>query len=94
MKLIKQRSPHYTIGYWLEVFNIFTENMNYLVSVWSDRMKAEEVYTQLESANFLMESISILGKGYKTAEEFGFIDPIEIGRKQAFSMSYWLVPGD
>ncbi|MEI6332089.1 MAG: hypothetical protein WCP16_22850 [Pseudanabaena sp. ELA645] len=92
MKLIKQRSPLYAIGYWLEVFNIFTENMNYLVSVWSDRMKAEEVYTQLESANFPMESISILGKGYKTAEEFGFIDPIEIGRKQAFSMSYWLVP--
>ena len=55
-------------------------------------MKAEEVYTQLESANFPMESISILGKGYKTAEEFGFIDPIEIGRKQAFSMSYCLVP--
>lgn len=72
--------------------NQFLKYMNYLVSVWSDRIKAEEVYTQLESANFPMESISILGKGYKSAEEFGFIDPIEIGRKQAFFMSYWLVP--
>jgi hypothetical protein len=66
--------------------------MNYLVSVWSDRMKAEEVYTRLESANFPMQAISILGKGYKSAEEFGFIDPLVQGRKQAFTMSYWLVP--
>jgi hypothetical protein len=57
--------------------------MNYLVSVWGDRMKAEEVYTRLESANFPMEAISILGKGYKSAEEFGFIDPL---------VQYWLVP--
>jgi len=66
--------------------------MNYLVSVWSDRLKAEEVYTQLEAANFPMEAISILGKGYKSAEEFGFIDPITKGRKQAYFMAYWLVP--
>ena len=66
--------------------------MNYLVSVWGDRLKAEEVYTQLESANFPMEAISILGKGYKSAQEFGFIDPIAQGRKQAFLMAYWLVP--
>lgn len=55
-------------------------------------MKAEEVYTRLESAKFPMEAISILGKGYKSAEEFGFIDPLVQGRKQAFLMSYWLVP--
>ena len=66
--------------------------MNYLVSVWSDRIKAEEVYTKLESEKFPMEAISILGKGYRSAEDFGFIDPIVQGRKQAFFMSYWLVP--
>jgi hypothetical protein len=66
--------------------------MNYLISVWGDRIQAEEVYTRLESANFPMEAISILGRGYKSAEEFGFIDPMEQGKKQAFLMAYWLIP--
>lgn len=66
--------------------------MNYLISVWSDRIKAEEVYTTLEKANFPMNCISILGKGYKSASEFGFIDPLDQGKKQAFLMAYWLVP--
>ena len=66
--------------------------MNYLISVWGDRIQAEEVYTRLESANLPMEAISILGRGYKSAEEFGFIDPMEQGKKQAFLMAYWLVP--
>ncbi|MDX2254749.1 MAG: hypothetical protein NW214_04465 [Pseudanabaenaceae cyanobacterium bins.39] len=66
--------------------------MNYLVSVWSDRLKAEEVYTRLEAAQFPLQSVSILGKGYKSADEFGFIDPLAQGRKQASLMAYWLVP--
>lgn len=66
--------------------------MNYLISVWSDRITAEEVYTRLEAAKFPMQSISILGKGYKSADEFGFIDPLAQGRKQASFMAYWLVP--
>lgn len=63
--------------------------MNYLVAVLSDRIKAEAAYLELEK-----ESIksSILGKGYKTADEFGLIDPNEQAKKQARFMAFWLVP--
>ncbi|AFZ34178.1 hypothetical protein Sta7437_0578 [Stanieria cyanosphaera PCC 7437] len=66
--------------------------MNYLVAVLSDRIKAEEAYTALEKANFPKDQIAILGKGYKTADEFGLIDPMEQAKKRAILMAYWLVP--
>ncbi|AFY69830.1 hypothetical protein Pse7367_1541 [Thalassoporum mexicanum PCC 7367] len=66
--------------------------MKYVVAVLSDRIQAEEVYSALESAEFPMRSISILGRGYKTADEFGLIDPKQSAKKQATLMSYWLIP--
>jgi hypothetical protein len=66
--------------------------MNYLVAVLSDRIKAEEAYTALEKANLPKEQITILGKGYKTADEFGFINPMQQAKKRAILMAYWLVP--
>jgi len=63
--------------------------MNYLVAVLPDRIQAEAAYLGLEK-----ESIksTILGKGYKTADEFGLIDPKEQAKKQAKLMVFWLVP--
>jgi hypothetical protein len=66
--------------------------MNYLISVWRDRIEAEEVYSVLEKDGFPLSKVSILGKGYKSADEFGFIDPLQQGRNQAVFMGYWLVP--
>ncbi|GAB4239278.1 MAG: hypothetical protein Kow0049_26510 [Stanieria sp.] len=66
--------------------------MNYLVAVLSDRIKAEEAYTALEKANIPQDQVTILGKGYKTADEFGFIDPMQQAKKRAILMAYWLVP--
>jgi hypothetical protein len=66
--------------------------MNYLIGVASDRIQAEAAYSALEAKGLPMEKISILGKGYKSADEFGFIDPNASARKQAKLMSYWLVP--
>ena len=66
--------------------------MNYLVAVFRDRMTAEEAYTRLEKATFPVERMSILGKGYKTADEFGLIDPKSQAIKQAKFMAVWLVP--
>ncbi|MEM9925527.1 MAG: hypothetical protein AAF915_17545 [Cyanobacteria bacterium P01_D01_bin.50] len=63
--------------------------MNYLVAVFPDRITAEEAYTDLEKKNI---KSTILGKGYKSADEFGLIDPKEQAKKQAKFMSYWLVP--
>jgi hypothetical protein len=66
--------------------------MNYLIAVLPNRIKSEEAYTALEQAGIAKENLSILGKGYKTADEFGFIDPNQQARKRAISMAYWLVP--
>jgi hypothetical protein len=66
--------------------------MNYLVAVLSDRIKAEEAYTALEKADLPQENIDILGKGFKTADEFGLIDPANQAWKQIQLMLLWLVP--
>ncbi len=66
--------------------------MNYLIAVVSDRIKAEDAYTALEKGGIPTNQISILGKGYKTADEFGFIDPNKKAKEQAIMMAYWLIP--
>lgn len=66
--------------------------MNYLIAVLSDRLKAEEAYTALEKAGIPTSQVSILGRGYKSADEFGLIDPNQQAKKGAIQMAYWLVP--
>ncbi len=66
--------------------------MNYLVAVLSDRIAAEAAYCALEKEGLPMPQISILGRGYKSADEYGLIDPNETARKQAKLMATWLVP--
>jgi len=63
--------------------------MNYLVAVLPDRIQAEAASVALEKDGI---KGSILGKGYKTADEFGLIDPNEQANKQARLMASWLVP--
>lgn len=66
--------------------------MNYLVAVLSDRIQAEAAYVELEKAGLPVEQVAILGKGYKSADEYGLIDPNEQAGKQAKLMATWLVP--
>jgi hypothetical protein len=66
--------------------------MNYVIAVLPDRMQAEEAYSALEKEDLPMDQVSILGKGYKDADEFGLIDPKKPARKQAKLMAFWLVP--
>ena len=66
--------------------------MNYLVAVLSDRIQAEAAYTALEKEGLRTNSIDILGQGYKSADEFGLIDPNQQARKGAKRLIYWLVP--
>ncbi|HLO85598.1 MAG TPA: hypothetical protein VK203_11425 [Nostocaceae cyanobacterium] len=63
--------------------------MNYLVAVLPDRIQAEAAYLALEKEGI---NSTILGKGYKTADEFGLIDPKEQAIKQSKLMAIWLVP--
>ena len=66
--------------------------MNYLIVVLSTRNQAEEAYTALERENLPMEQITILGQGYKSADEFGLIEPNKQARKQSQRLAYWIVP--
>lgn len=66
--------------------------MSYLIAVLPDRLKAEAAYTALEKAGIPTQQLTILGQGYKTADEFGLIDPKAQAKKQARLMAYWLVP--
>ncbi|WP_341530558.1 hypothetical protein WKK05_15550 [Nostoc sp. UHCC 0302] len=63
--------------------------MNYLVAVLSDRIQAEGAYLALEEKGI---KSTILGRGYKSADEFGFIDPKDQAKKQARLMTTWLIP--
>ncbi len=66
--------------------------MSYLIAVVSDRIKAETAYTTLESAGLTPKQVTIVGTGYKSADEFGLIDPKETAKQRAILMAYWLVP--
>lgn len=64
----------------------------YLIAVLEDRIKAEEVYSALEAADLPMGDTAILGRGYKTADEYGLIDPSQEAWKQIKLMAFWLIP--
>jgi hypothetical protein len=66
--------------------------MSYLIAVFPDRIKAEEAYTALEMSQISRDNITIVGKGYKTADEFGLIDPKQEAKKNAIRMAIWLIP--
>ena len=66
--------------------------MNYVIAVLADRIQAEEAYSVLEKEGLPLSQISILGRGFKSADEFGFIDPEKPARKQALRMAVWVIP--
>ncbi|MCU0549784.1 MAG: hypothetical protein MUC48_10605 [Leptolyngbya sp. Prado105] len=66
--------------------------MTYLVAVLKDRIQAEAAYSALEKEGLPMDKVAILGRGYKSADEYGLIDPNEQARKQVRLMASWLVP--
>jgi hypothetical protein len=66
--------------------------MGYLVAVLSDKSTAEAAYSALTKEGLPSDRINILGKGYRRADEYGFIDPIESVRKEATREISWIVP--
>jgi hypothetical protein len=66
--------------------------MNYLVAVLGDRIAAEAASVALEKEGLPTQQVSILGKGYQSADEFGLIDPNETARNQVKLMASWLIP--
>ncbi|HAA31468.1 MAG TPA: hypothetical protein DCE56_31865 [Cyanobacteria bacterium UBA8553] len=66
--------------------------MNYLIAVLKDRIEAEEAYSALEKEGLPMDKVTILGRGYKSADEFGLIEPGSEAKKQALRLAYWTIP--
>lgn len=66
--------------------------MNYLIAVLPDRFQAEEAYTALEKGGIPLNKVAIAGRGYRNADELGFIDPMQQAKNRAIFMAYWLIP--
>ncbi|MEM9803647.1 MAG: hypothetical protein AAF959_00080 [Cyanobacteria bacterium P01_D01_bin.56] len=65
---------------------------NYLVAVLSNRLTAEKAYDALEKAKLPMQKISVLGRGYQNADEFGLINPDTAADEQSTLLAYWTIP--
>jgi len=66
--------------------------MSYLIAVFPDRITAEAAYSSLEKADIPMAAVSVLGRGYQSADEYGLIDPADTAWQQIRLMMLWLVP--
>ncbi len=67
--------------------------MNYLVATFADRIAAERAYTDLETAHFPLEKVSLFGSGYKSSQELQTLyDPFLAARQEMQRMLVWLVP--
>ncbi|NER23733.1 MAG: hypothetical protein F6J86_18210 [Symploca sp. SIO1B1] len=66
--------------------------MNYLIAILPNRIEAEAAYTALEKADLPMDKVTILGRGYQTADEFGLIDPSAKAKKQIYQLAFLLIP--
>lgn len=66
--------------------------MDYLIAVYPDRIRAEAAYTALEKEGLPAASIDIIGRGYKSADQYGLTDPEPRARQQFERLKYWLVP--
>ncbi|MEM1392557.1 MAG: hypothetical protein AAGG00_04550 [Cyanobacteria bacterium P01_H01_bin.150] len=66
--------------------------MNYLIAVYPNRLQALSAFTALEKESLPREQISILGEGYKTADDYGIIQPNLQSKNNVKRLAYWLVP--
>ncbi len=65
--------------------------MNYLVAVLSDRSQAEAAYSALAKEGLPSNQINVLGEGYKSADEYGLINPNVAASKETRRELYWLM---
>jgi hypothetical protein len=65
--------------------------MHYLVAVLPDRIQVESAYSALEKEGIPNNQVDILGNGYKSADEYGLIDPKQSIQTGQIRFS-WLVP--
>jgi hypothetical protein len=69
-----------------------TNSINYLVAVLESRVQAEAAFLTLQKANLPIEQLDILGRGYKSADEFGLINPNDQAASQRKQLARWVIP--
>ncbi len=65
---------------------------NYLVAVLPNRIEAESAYLELKEADLPIDQLEILGRGYKTADEFGLINPNNVAEQLTDRLANGVVP--
>ncbi len=75
-------TTNYTVNY----------STNYLVAVIDDRIQAEKALSALGNENIPADARTILGRGFKSIDEFGLPDPIENTWKRLRFTAFWLIP--
>jgi hypothetical protein len=66
--------------------------MKYLVAVLKDRNAAEVAYTKLETEGLALQDIGIVGRGFRSIDDYTILDPSENARRQSRMMAIWLTP--
>jgi hypothetical protein len=66
--------------------------MKYLVAVLKDRNAAETAYTRLEQEGLALQDVGIVGRGFRSIEDYTIVDPSEDAKRQSRLMAFWLVP--
>lgn len=66
--------------------------MNYLITVLADRSQAETARTELQQDGIPSDKITILGKGYRSADDFGLLDPDIQAKQGVKKLAYWVIP--
>ncbi|MFE4106352.1 hypothetical protein [Almyronema epifaneia] len=65
---------------------------NYLIAVLSNRIQVEKAYSALAEEAVPMSQVSVLGRGYQSADEFGLINPDDEADKQSNRLATWVIP--
>jgi len=65
---------------------------SYLVTVLPNRIQAEDAYAALRRAEIDPENISMLGRGYLSADEYGLINPDTQADRNTKRLLYLLIP--
>ena len=68
------------------------KSTNYLVAVLANRVQAEAAYFALQQSDLPIEQLDILGRGYKSADEYGLINPNDEAGKQVDRLAAWVIP--
>ena len=61
--------------------------MNYLVAVLENKQQVEEACSVLQKDGIDSDKVTILGQGYQSADNFGFINPNQQAKKRAINLA-------